>query len=329
MQLSYEQKRAYRRKLMHARRLLSRNLTAFQSPELFSLPENAVLARDRGVGFLPTFQRVWPNLDAFLQTPRTGKGVHSIWHNGLPIDFQVTRRRADVLLVVFHGALEPKATLPIFPGANVARGLNVARLAFTDPSLYLSPDLPLAWHAGNIHQPDLQDVYTQIIRKVANSVKAKRLILFGSSGGGFASLVQAATIPQATAVIANAQTDALLYHPDHVQTYIDLAWEGDREAFITAGSHSAIAKIRHTGQVPRVLYMQNSTDSFHIKAHLNPFVREFGQDPEMKLLFGDWGEGHIAPPKDLFHATLKAVVENDPLALDMLGFTPASSYTPE
>lgn len=328
MQLSYEQKRAYRQQLLHARRLVSRTLTGFQSPELFIVPENSALRRDRGVGFLPTLQRVWPDLDAFLQASRAGRGVHSIWHNGLPIDFQVTRNRADVLLVVFHGALELNATLPIFPGANVARGLGVARLAFTDPSLYLSPDLPLAWHAGNIHQPDLQEVYTRIIEKVTSSVGAKRVILFGSSGGGFASLVQAAAIPGATALIANAQTDALLYHQDHVQTYIDLAWGGDREAFIAAGSHSAIEKIRKAERVPRVLYMQNSTDTFHIKGHLKPFVREFGQDPEMRLIFGDWGEGHIAPPKELFHASLKAVVDNDPLALEQLGFIPASSYTP-
>lgn len=328
MQLSYQQKRAYRRKLMRARRQMSRTLTEFQTPELFNTPENSVLARDRAVGFLPVIQRVWPDPNAFLQASRANRGIHSVWHNGLPIDFQVTRNRADVLLVVFHGALDLDAALPIFPGANVARGLGVARLAFTDPSLYLSPKLPLAWHAGNMHQPNLQQVYTWIINKVRRSIGAKRVILFGSSGGGFASLVQAAAIPGATALIANAQTDALLYHQDHVQTYINLAWKGDRTAFVAANSHSAIEKIRKAKRVPRVFYMQNSTDTFHIKGHLNPFVREFGQDPEMRLLFGDWGEGHIAPPKELFHASLKAVVENDPLTLSRLGFIPASSYTP-
>lgn len=328
MQLSNEQKRAYRHKLMRTHRLVSRTLTEFQTPELFNTPENSSLNRDRAVGFLPVIQRAWPDLNTFLQAPRASRGIHSVWHNGLPVDFQVTRNRADVLLVVFHGALQLNAALPIFPGANVARGLGVARLAFTDPSLYLSPQLPLAWHAGNMHQSDLQQVYTRIINKVKRSIGAKRVILFGSSGGGFASLVQAAAIPGATALIANAQTDALLYHQDHVQTYIDLAWEGDRNAFVAAGSHSAIEKIREAKRVPRVLYMQNSTDAFHIKGHLNPFVREFGQDPEMRLLFGDWGEGHIAPPKELFHASLKAVVDDDPLALDRLGFIPASSYTP-
>ncbi len=328
MPLSYEQKRAYRRQLIHARRHVSQALTKFQSPELFNDPQNSVVARDRGVGFLPTLQYVWPDLSAFLQHPRTGKGIHSVWHKGLPIDFLVTKHRADVLIVVFHGALELSTTLPIFPGANVARGLGVARLALTDPSLYLSPDLSLAWHAGNIHQPDLQVAYTQIIRKVASSAGAKRIVLFGSSGGGFASLVQAAAFPGATALIANAQTDVLLYHQDHVQKYINIAWEGDRDAFMAAGSHSAIESIRKAQSFPRVFYMQNSTDTFHIKSHLDPFVREFGQAPELKLLFGDWGEGHIAPPKELFHASLKAVIDNDPLALKQLGFIPASSYTP-
>lgn len=328
MQLSYEQKRAYRRNLMRVHRDISRAVAVYQTPSLFAVPDNSHLERDRSVGFFPTMQTIWPDVEAFEEARRVRKGVHSIWYNGLPIDFELTRNRSDVLLVVFHGALELNAALPIFSGSNVTSGLNVARLSFTDPSLYLSPDLPLAWHAGNMHQPDLQQITTRIIRRVARSVGAKRIVLFGSSGGGFASLIQAAAIPQATALIANAQTNALLYHEDHVQTYIDLAWNGDRDAFLAAGGFSAIDALKGAERFPRVLYMQNSTDVFHIRGHLNPFVQEFGQDPNMRLLFGEWGEGHIAPPKDLFHTSLKAVVENDDLALNMLGFTPASSYTP-
>lgn len=326
MELSYEQKREYRRKLMRVHRDVSRAVAVYQTPALFNSPDDSHVARERAVGFFPTIQTVWHDIDAFEAAKRVRKGVHSLWHGGLPIDFELTRNRADVLLVVFHGALELNAALPIFSGANVSSGLNLARLSFTDPSLYLSPELPLAWHAGNRFQPDLQQVTTRIIRKTAASVGAKRIVLFGSSGGGFASLVQAAAIPSATALIANAQTNALLYHEDHVQTFINLAWGGDRDAFLAAGGYSAVDKLGEADRVPRILYMQNSTDVFHIRGHLDPFVKAFGDSPNIQLLFGGWGDGHIAPPKSVFHAALRAVVENDELALRSLGFTSASSY---
>ncbi|TVX76176.1 hypothetical protein [Corynebacterium sp. NML180780] len=329
MKLSYEQKRAYRRQLVHARRALSRSIASYLTPELFNVPSDSRIARDRAVGFFPTIQRVWPNLDVFLDTHHVRKGVHSVWHQGLPIDFQLTRTRADVLLVVFHGALELNAALPLFPGANVTRGLRASRLAFTDPSLYLSPELPLAWYAGSVFQPDLASQITKIIRKVARSTRAKRIVLFGSSGGGFASLVQAAAIPQATALIANAQTNVLLYHEYHVQKYLDIAWGGDRKKFVAAGQSSAIERLNASMPRPRVLYMQNSTDAFHIRRHLNPFMQRLGSELNVQLLLGNWGDGHVAPPKELFRASLEAVVENDDLALERIGFVPGVNYSPE
>lgn len=326
MRISYEQKRNYRRKFLSLHRSISRIIAAYQTPELFWEPANSTVRRNRAVGFFPQIQTVWSDPESFEEGNHVRRGVHSVWYGGLPIDFELTQSTSDVLLVVFHGALEPTAALPIFSGSKVTSSLDVARLSFTDPSLYLSPDLALAWHAGNQYQPDLQQVTTRIIKKVAKSTGAKQIILFGSSGGGFASLIQAAAIPRATAVVANAQTNALLYHKEHVDKYLNVAWEGDRDRFIAAGGNSAVDQFRSLDAIPRVFYMQNSTDTFHIEEHLTPFVRSFEHDPNMQLLIGNWGEGHIAPPKDLFWATLKAVAQNDTIALKRIGFGRATDY---
>ena len=326
MQPSREKKRAIRRRLMEAHRAISKVIAIYQTPDLFSEPMDSKVARKRAVGFFPKVQTVWSDPNAFENAPHIPKGIHSVWYQGLPIDFELTRKTSDTLLVVFHGALDRDADLPIFSGAQIASGLDVARLSFNDPSLYLSSELPLAWHAGNEHQPDLQSVTTRLIKKVAASVGARRIILFGSSGGGFASLIQAAALPQATAVVANAQTNALLYHQVHVQKYLTLAWGGNRDAFIEAGGNSAVDCFRALDAIPRVLYLQNSTDTFHIRDHLIPFVRGFAANPNMSVLLGNWGQGHIAPPKELFHRTLKAVAEKDEASIQAIGFQSATAY---
>lgn len=326
MHISQERKRVFRRRTVEAHRAVATMIAQYQTPELFKEPEDSKIARKRAVGFFPKVHTVWDDPETFEDTHTLRKGIHTVWYRGLPIDFELTHNSSDVLLVVFHGALELHTNLPIFSGARVASGLDVARLSITDPSLYLSPELPLAWHAGNRFQPDLQGVTTRLIKKIATSVGARRLVLFGSSGGGFASLIQAASLPKATAVVANAQTNALLYHRVHVEKYIALAWGGDRDGFIEAGGNSAVDRFRALNSVPHVLYMQNSTDTFHIKEHLVPFIREFAEDPNIRLLVGNWGEGHIAPPKELFNQTLKAVVDEDDKTINAIGFRPATNY---
>ena len=296
------------------------------TPEVLWEPNNSLVSRERAIGFFPTRQFIWKSFARFQASEAVGKGVHSIWDRGLPLEFCLTAAEAETLLVIFHGALGLDAHLPIFAGANIARHLDVARLSFTDPSLYLTPDLVLAWYAGSYAQPDLQNQISRVIQSTAKSIGAKRIILFGASGGGYASLIQATKIPDTTVVIANAQTDVLKYRRNHVDNYIDLAWDGDRKPFIEQSLYSAVVALRENDSFPKLYYMQNSTDRFHIFGHLKPLADEFDKYPQFQLLFGDWGKGHVAPPKALLQNVLQQVVSFDEAGLSETGFRQASVY---
>lgn len=320
MQITPDQKRRYQQKLRRIRRKLSSYAAVYQTPHLFDVPENSLVNRDRSIGFFPKTQTVWKDLSHFTSAPHITNGIHSVWHRRLPIEFELSRDRSKTLLVVFHGALEHYALLPIFSGAQVTSDLDVARVSFTDPSLYLSPTLPLAWFAGSYAQPDLQTAISLLVRKLARSVGATRIIFFGSSGGGFASLIQAATNPGSTAVVANAQTDILRYHQQHVRNYLQLAWNDDRDKFIESVEFSALRAFRESENRPKVVYMQNSTDTFHIEGHLNPFLNSCQVASDAYLLVGNWGQGHVPPPKNIMHGALQAVVQNNYSELNHLGF---------
>ena len=314
---------------MRIQRRFSECVSLYQTPEIFRAPAVSYVVRDRAVGFFPKPQSVWEDEEQFLNSKTVHRGVHSIWHNGLPVDFELSKGRADVLVVVFPGALQPGALLPVFAGANSTRGLNITRLSFSDPSLYLSPDLPLAWHAGNIHQPNLQILLTRIITKVQAAIGAKRIILFGSSGGGFAAMIQVAKLPHAYALVANPQTEILSYHEDHVQRYLNIAWSGDRKLFSDSVQSSVINAIRGSMADPKIFYMQNLKDLFHVKAHLDPFAEALYSQSNVQLLLRDWGDGHIAPPKNLFHEVINALATNDDFLLSNLGFSPLQNYKSE
>lgn len=296
------------------------------APHLFQQPANSLVDRDRAVGFFPRSHHVWVNLDEFLSLRAINQGVHTVWHNGLPIDFEISGRGHDNLLVVFHGASAPSAILPIFAGRNVARGLDAVRISFMDPSLYLASDLHLGWHAGSSFQPMLQRVTAELIEKVASVLGTSRTVLFGSSGGGFAALIQAASFPGSTTVVANAQTDILKYHANHVERYLARAWGGDRNTFIAETNNSAIDRLKQLGSLGPTFFMQNSTDKFHIQLHLEPFISAFKDSPDFYLLMDDWGDGHVAPPSHLFHKTLEAVLANETDLVRTLGFYNARDY---
>lgn len=328
MQINPSQKRKYQQTLRGIQRKLSSSFAVYQTPQIFDSPKDSLVNRDRSIGFFPKTQTVWEDLSSFTSAPQIPKAIHTVWHRGLPIEFELSRDQSKTLLVMFHGALEHHAFLPIFSGSYVASGLDVARVSITDPSLYLSPTLPLAWFAGSYAQPDLQTVISLIVRKLAHSVGAERTIFFGSSGGGFASLVQAAANPSSTAVVANAQTDILRYHQQHVRNYLKHAWNDDRNRFIESVEFSALKAFRESKNHPKVVYMQNSTDTFHIDGHLNPFLKSCNAASNSYLLLGDWGKGHVPPPKNLMHGVLEAVVQNKFGELDRLGFDRAYCENP-
>lgn len=316
-----------RKRLLAARyRELARQIALVQAPYLFESPMDSQVSRERAVGFFPRHHHVWSAPEEFVRSSNIGKGIHTIWYGGLPIDLALTRSRQDTLLVIFHGALSPEANLPIFTGAQLVSGLPVARLSISDPSLYLSPKLNLAWFAGNRFQPDIQRVISILIQKVADSVRANRVILFGSSGGGFASLIQASLLTGSTAVVANAQTNLLHYHRDHVEKYLEIGWGADRQSFLHNAESSAVSALSKLKELPEIYYLQNLTDDFHTGEHLAPFLRAFPMNPHLHLLMGSWGQGHVAPPRQLFHETLSAVIRSDSGFLADLGFEKAPSY---
>lgn len=116
----------------------------------------------------------------------------------------------------FHGNTPRNPDLkPVFTGLNVTRELDASFVALSDPTLYLDPDLKLAWYAGSSGW-DLQSLLKCVLRKIATVARSNDLIFFGGSGGGFASLYCAASFPGSLALVWNPQTDIGAYSPPHV-----------------------------------------------------------------------------------------------------------------
>jgi hypothetical protein len=261
------------------------------------------------------------SIDAFMQAG-IANGLHSIFSEGVPIDIHANINKGCPLVVFFNGNAPRSDSfkLPTFAGLGVLpQKLGVSRICVNDPSLYLSPDLCLSWYCGS-SELALQQVLPSILARVFEVAQPSRIIFTGGSGGGFASMYYSRFFPGSLAFVWNPQTDILEYNPAHVTKYASTAFGCKEDILSVRITLPSLIDVKisrfYSTNKNNVLYLQNRSD-WHVKKHLMPFLKEaLGLDdlpavasglirPDFYLHLGEWGNGHIPPPKDLIAAILR------------------------
>lgn len=238
-------------------------------------------------------------LTEFLDTSRSPKsGRYDIDYGGLSIPCSWQSRGHHTTLVTFSGALTPNVTeLPAFVGWGTTRHLDCNVLMLSDPSLAIDPKLRLGWYAGSTTIRRLQPKLTRVIRRFAGR---SRVVLFGASGGGFAALEHAPRLPGSLAIVSNPQTDILRYHQDAVDTYFSIAWQSQAaDASELPLVHEVVSRYAMPVSA-EVIYLQNSSDAFHIERHEQPFRERLHASNAVEFVRGEFGDGHVGPNKDQF-----------------------------
>src|SRR5690606_36415632 len=97
----------------------------------------------------------------------------------------------------------------------------------SDPTLKLYEDLGLAWYIGN-KEADVQPIIVEIIKVVATklNIPLENVILYGSSGGGFAALKFSSLIPEAIAIAINPQIDITVYKQGMADRFLKRCFDG-------------------------------------------------------------------------------------------------------
>lgn len=135
---------------------------------------------------------VYSSFETFLADDSVPSGNVEI-SGELPLQLRWEDRGHDVVFVTFSAAVSlDHKVVPLFTGVRVTEGLKANVLFISDPTLKISTNLALAWYAGSKQMPDLQAQVAQVISHLAGD---SRIILFGSSGGGFAALQTASRLP--------------------------------------------------------------------------------------------------------------------------------------
>lgn len=223
------------------------------------------------------------------------------------------------LFVMFNGALDERhsAKTPIYQRWSWHEEF-ASVLYITDPTLLEYSEIKLAWYIGDkSNRVDIK--IAEFVSKVATNLKVDKIIPYGSSGGGFASIQLASNIGRnCIAVAINPQTNVVDYVKKFVDQYINVCWKAvSKDVLKDDLSFNAIHN--YMLNKPKILYIQNITDEFHYKKHLLPFLEAINFDKDLiekpldkqsgfvKVLIYNHESGHAAEPKELLPVIFKAI----------------------
>lgn len=263
----------------------------------------------------------YPDVEAFLAAESIPIGILSINEQGIPIDILNSDIGADTTIIFFHGAIEPKHTLPVLSGQGISGGLTANRIFISDPSLYLTDQLSLSWYAGNKKQP-LQQLLNRILGRIIDEHGASKVIFFGGSGGGFASLYFSSLVPGSLAVAFNPQTNITRYLNRSVRAFAVHAYGIAEDEYdpISQIPNAPVLDLCAEYKQPvdnTVLYIQNANDVYHIERHMEPFLVSNHPSNRFHLLMDAWTPGHTPPPKFILATLLARMTSAEPWELSI------------
>lgn len=228
----------------------------------------------------------------------------------IPVKFKYLKGQRN-LLICFHGAVD-RATreVPAFVPFVSELGDTVAQLIVSDPSMLRDGEFSMAWYSGDENffaQKILAEFFSELIRVG----EFTRVVLFGSSGGGFASLLYSSYLSNSIAVPCVPQTNINKYYSGHVSRYRAACWP-------SLASNEQLAEVICTDlcelysqvQDNTVIYLQSAGDIFHTRNHFAPFLRRISSVDGSRFIAnsGFWGKlSHSrAVPAECYVPWLKA-----------------------
>ena len=266
-----------------------------------------------------------PDAGALGVVPEPGaQRFRHAYPGGQMLDALLVNRGSHTLAVSFHGALDRTPySIPRFERLRSLLRYRVNSMYFADPSLHIDPALELSWFTG-WREVDVHRQIARWILQAAQALDSDRIVLTGSSGGGFAALMVGSYIPDSVVIAYSPQVDIHLYEADGAyphaakRSYLRHVWPGlirepELSTFdFTRKSNKGIedrtsAVARYSApRDARILFVSNTRDLHHHHVHLPALRDALGDDPDrFRVLTYAGPEGHRPPGPEEFDRGLR------------------------
>jgi predicted esterase YcpF (UPF0227 family) len=257
---------------------------------------------------------------------RFENGAHKISWNNSEIIYRITNahllQTSKSLLVGLNAAVSKRheKVAPFFTGGGKATSIQAPILSISDASTH-HKEIALGWYLGTEEDPNYQRNMAEFVDEFCRIQKTKPVI-FGGSGGGFASIVLGELMQENSIVLSmNPQTNVLKWLPRQVKQFYSHAWncveiEEFEKKLISAGVIYSLSSIEHDSK-SEVLILQNLFDTYQMTHHLKIREEEHSLNrlktnftlAGYSVFLGCWGPGHFAPWPEHVKACLECLSE--------------------
>ncbi|MFD1451540.1 hypothetical protein [Oceanobacillus sojae] len=166
-----------------------------------------------------------------------------------------------------------KVSPPIFTRSSWYDYFEETCIYYNDPTLYLSDELTIGWGYGNSEKHYIEEI-AEILEMLYKRIKIspKHVLYFGSSAGGFQSLMLGSRL-KGFVVVNNPHTIIGKYYKNSVRNLINCLTEN-----ILKPERSIVTKYFEKNKyVPAILYMQNIASEHDMQNHFIPFIEYLGK----------------------------------------------------
>ena len=219
------------------------------------------------------------------------------------------KRDSNKLVVFYNGAVNVKKTpSPVFQRWSWLEKLPYSAIIISDPTILemqkkYNDETLIGWYQGSFDNFILKEI-NEFIKSIISKldISSDNVVFYGSSAGGFASLVSSVMLKGSKACVVNPQIDIMKYHKSHSEKLLDhLNITNVKEKFQQKEKDINIISLLKDEQVfPQVFYKQNKLDELHYSKHYLAFKELYKQQNQLKNLHSEIIEdnrGHSAIPK--------------------------------
>jgi len=230
-----------------------------------------------------------------------------IIYNNESFYFKLYLKEKNPNLVVFsNGAVNrEKKNPPLYMRSTWSDEIDANTLYIDDKTIHDSK-LRIGWGVGRQDKHYIP-IYVRIVKKISSILKiaSKKTYYYGSSAGGFMSILMAAKHQFSTAIINNPQTFVFNFSKGHVNDLCNEVFPGmTREDIINRFENrlSAIKALKDTKHIPPIYYFQNEECERDMNQMYNPFIQKIKDynipnDKFTYILYHDKKRGHDPMPK--------------------------------
>ncbi|MGN7178116.1 glycosyl transferase family 2 [Cytobacillus sp. SAFR-174] len=225
------------------------------------------------------------------------------WH-GVLFEFLIRIRNSEKLLILGSGSFDPtRMKPPVFQRHAWIDDFKESLIYYNDPTLYLWDKLTIGWGNGTADRHYLKDVSVLLNKMILKlNYKKNNVYFYGSSAGGFMSLMLAGLIKGTTVIVNNPQTIVTNFYPHLVKQMLDVSYPNLTIEEVKKRYKDRIIVIelyKKVNYVPKIYYLQNISSEKDMMNHLIPFMTDLKGMSEKVFadrlhiqLYADEKQGH-------------------------------------